>query len=103
MSAPETARLARNVLRRCGGAACLLLATALGCSSGQLGGDSWVWKRPCATAEQLEADRQACMGQTVGVVDPSGRGSEYGPDLFRECMESRGWQRVAPGTVLECK
>jgi hypothetical protein len=78
-------------------------AVAFGCASGQLGGDAWTWKRPCATAEQLEADRQRCAGQTLGVVDPSGRGNEYGPDLFRECMESRGWQRVAPETVVECK
>ena len=76
-------------------------ALALGCA-GQLG-DSQAWKRPCGTSEQLDADRQVCQGEAAGLADPSGSvGVEYAQDLFRECLESRGWQRMPSGTVLKC-
>jgi len=90
------------ILRVVAVVATVLSAGILGCASSPFG-ESWTWKRPCATAAQLEADRQACVAESVGVVDPSGTGSEYGQDFFRECMESRGWQRVPSSTVLECK
>jgi len=85
------------------------IATALvacglvvGCASGL--GDSYVWKRPCGTDAQREADKQACLAQAAGISDPSGStGVEYAQDLFRECMESRGWQRVPAGTSLACE
>jgi hypothetical protein len=77
-------------------------ALAVGCASGI--GDTYVWKRPCGTDAQREADRQACLTESAGVVDPSGNpGVEYAQDLFRECMEARGWQRVPAGTVLKCE
>jgi len=74
---------------------------AVGCASL---GDSYVWKRPCATDAQREADKQACLAQSAGIADPSGTtGVEYAQDLFRECMEGRGWQRVPAGTSLACE
>jgi hypothetical protein len=77
-------------------------ACAVACASGL--GDSYVWKRPCGTDAQRESDRQACLSQSAGVADPSDNtGVEYTQDLFRECMEARGWQRVPAGTILECK
>ena len=77
-------------------------AWIVGCATGF--GDTYVWKRPCGTDAQREADRQVCLTESAGVEDPSGSpGVEYAQDLFRECMESRGWQRVPAGTVLKCE
>jgi len=77
-------------------------AIAVGCASGL--GDSYVWKRACGTDAQRAADRQACLSESAGLADPSGnRGVEYAQDLFRECMETRGWQRVPSATVLKCE
>jgi hypothetical protein len=73
-----------------------------GCASGTLG-ESHVWMRPCGTAAQLEADRQACLAEAAGLADPSGPGAEYTRDLFRQCMEQRGWRRVPSGTVMACE
>jgi hypothetical protein len=77
---------------------------ALGCSArGQLG-EAWTWKKPCGTEERLEADRQACLGEAAGIADPSGStGVEYAQDLFRECMEKRGWQRMPRSATVVCE
>ena len=76
---------------------------AFGCGTGRFG-DDHTWKRPCGTAAQREADSQACIGASAGIADPSvGSGAEYAQDLFRECMESRGWQRVPSSTTLQCE
>ena len=66
-------------------------------------GDSQTWKRACGTNAQREADSQACLSEAAGLVDPSGRGVEYAQGLIRECMESRGWQRLPSGTTLKCE
>ncbi|NNL68143.1 MAG: hypothetical protein HKP30_17975 [Myxococcales bacterium] len=70
-----------------------------GCASSE----SMSWQRPCGTPEQREVDRDSCLTEAAGIADPSGRGVEYSQDLFRRCMEERGWQRVPSGTVLECR
>ena len=76
-------------------------ALALACgTSGQLG-EAWTWKRPCGTAAQLEADRQACLGEAAGLADPSAH-VEYAQDLFGECMEGRGWRRTARSAQVTC-
>jgi len=78
-------------------------ALALGCAIGGLG-DAYAWKRPCGTDAQREADSQACLSEAAGISDPSsGTGVEYAQDLFRECMASRGWQRVPSTTTLKCE
>ena len=84
------------------GAVVLLGAATLGCASTQVG-ESYTWKKPCGTHEQRDADRDACAMEAAGLADPSGQGREYTPDLFRQCMESRGWQRVPSSTVLACE
>lgn len=84
-----------------GVAAVLVVAAALGCSSAQFG-DSRTWKRPCGTAEQRSADRDACAVEASALSDPAGRTAEYTHDFFRTCMQKRGWQHVPAGTVLAC-
>ncbi len=76
-------------------------ALALSCASAQFG-ESYVWKRPCGTDAQRSADRDACGVEAAGLSDPSGRSGEYARDLFRHCMEKRGWQRVPEATSLTC-
>jgi len=83
-------------------AAALASGTLAACASGQLG-ESYSWKRPCGTSEQLAADRQSCLGEAAGFADPSGQGAEYAQDLFRQCMERRGWRRLPSDTVLACE
>ena len=82
----------------------LVGVVALGCGTrGQLG-EAWTWKKPCGTDAQLEADRQACLGEAAGIADPSGETSvEYAQDLFGECMQKRGWQRMPRSTSLACE
>ena len=76
---------------------------ALGCAVGGLG-DAYTWERPCGTDAQREADSQACLSEAAGISDPSsGTGVEYAQDLFRECMEARGWQQLTSGTTLKCE
>lgn len=95
-------RALRRVLRRFLIVSAVAVGAAVGCAWGV--GDSYLWKRPCGTDAQLEADRQACLSESAGVADPSGTtGVEYAQDLFRECMENRGWQRVPAGTVMKCE
>lgn len=65
--------------------------------------ESLVWKRPCGTPAQRDVDRSSCLSEAAGLADPSGRGIEYTQDLFRECMEGRGWQHVPASTVFECR
>lgn len=75
---------------------------ALGCASTL--GESYTWKRSCGTDAQRQADREACLSESAGLADPSGnRGVEYAQDLFRECMEARGWQRLPSNTALKCE
>ena len=79
-----------------------LAIVALGCASGF--GESYVWKRACGTDAQRQADRDACLSESAGLADPSdNRGVEYAQDLFGECMEARGWQRVPSSTALKCE
>lgn len=80
----------------------LVAVLGLACASGTMG-DEFVWKRPCGTAEQREADRSACLTDAAGIADPSGRGVEFTQDLFAECMQQRGWKRVPSDTVMRCE
>jgi hypothetical protein len=80
----------------------VIAAGMLACASGS--GESYAWKRPCATDAQREADRQACMGESAGLADPSGyTGVEYARDLFEQCMESKGWRRLPADEELVCR
>jgi len=76
-------------------------AALLACGAGRLG-ESWEWKRPCGTPAQRDADRHACLSEAAGIADPSAQ-ADFAQALFAECMEHRGWRRVASGTVLRCE
>lgn len=57
------------------------------------------WVKEGADTGQLRRDRDACASESGGnrFVDDSRAGAEAaragGPDIYRLCMESRGWRR----------
>ena len=81
----------------------VLLGVGTGACAPVKFGESYAWKRPCGTEEQRADDRDACGAEAAGLTDPTGRSGEYAQDLFRRCMERRGWQRVPSDTVLACE
>jgi hypothetical protein len=77
-------------------AAPLLLALVLLASCG---GPRVEWVKEGADISQLRQDRDACAKESGGdrFQDDSRAGAEAGrpggPEIYRLCMESRGWRR----------
>lgn len=63
------------------------------------GGPRVEWVKEGADTAQLRQDRDACANESGGnrFVDDSRAGAEAtrtgGPEVYRLCMESRGWRR----------
>jgi len=57
------------------------------------------WDRPCATAADLEADRDACLaasGNDTGVMNWSTA------RFVERCLQDRGWRRYPVGRRAAC-
>jgi hypothetical protein len=64
-----------------------------------LAGCQAYWTKPNATLEQFRGDHTACV-HTVGI--PMARDGDRDTlfvyeDVYKECLKSRGWQRVQSG------
>jgi len=77
----------------------LRVAAALALLLGAACAGDMHWDRPCATAADLEADREACMaasGNDSGVMN-------WSTSRFLEgCLRDRGWRRYPVGRRAAC-
>jgi hypothetical protein len=81
-------------------ASAVTVAVAVGCASSTLH-----WTKPGATRDDFNRDSYECAQQhsrdTFTWRPPIAGGPEYGPavnkDLYRACLQSRGYQRVEGG------